>query len=90
MVSASGPYRLVRVPDRRDRYGRLGGKLLDAAGQSLNARRVANDYAIPLPDPGGTDPESAVLAEAQVLAASHGLWGAQSQAMGLWRGQAKP
>lgn len=93
LVAGAGPYRLVLDPQRRDRYGRLTGRLLDPAGQSLNVRMVEDGYAIPLADRANAELGSAAtLAEARAQAATsaRGLWGAESQAMGLWSGQAKP
>lgn len=93
LVSASGPYRLVLDPDRRDRYGRLTAKLLDAAGHSVGTLMVEHGYAISLRAPTTeVDQESAALgaAEARAHASGQGLWGTEGQAMGLWSGQTKP
>ncbi len=92
LVAGPGPYRLLFDPDRRDRYARLTARLLDPAGQSLNARMVEDGFAIPLPDPAPADPESAALAEAKAraIASARGLWGSQARAMGLWSGQERP
>lgn len=79
------PYRLSLDPEKRDKYGRVPGELINAAGQRLSVRMVAAGYAIPLRR--GLDPaQEAELDEAMAGARDErrGLWGSHPDIFTAW------
>ena len=79
------PYRLVFDPQRKDRYGRTPGDLIDAKGNFLSLRLVQEGYAIPVGPP---ETRKQVLVEAanSALQASRGLWHSYPETANAWAG----
>ncbi len=78
------PYQLHFDPDNRDRYGRVPGELVNAAGQQLSLRLVEEGYAVPVVN---TDPLRQAALDAAASAAragGRGLWGTQSDNFARW------
>ncbi|MBV2139250.1 MAG: hypothetical protein B6D72_02125 [gamma proteobacterium symbiont of Ctena orbiculata] len=73
-------------PERRDRYGRLIGDLMDEDGVSMSERMVANGYAIVMPRAaaGSAHPYHALQRNAQKE--MQGLWGLLPRQAHLWAG----
>jgi len=84
------PYQLHFDPDSRDRYGRVPGELVNAAGRHLSLRLVEEGYAVPVIN---TDPLRHAVLDAAVSAAranGRGLWGTQSDTFSAWAQPAEP
>jgi len=90
LIREQGPFILHFDPQKQDRYGRTPGDLVDANGDSVAARMVANGYAIPLGRGLPADLAHRLGAlEAQARAESKGLWGLYPQAARRWAGRSE-
>jgi len=88
LIREQGPFILHFDPQKQDRYGRTPGDLVDANGDSVAARMVANGYAIPLGRGLPADLAQRLDAlEAQARQGKKGLWGLYPQAMRRWAGR---
>ncbi len=87
LIHNNGPFRLYFDPERRDRYGRIPGDLVDASGESLAALMLDNGYAIAL----GSGLDEAMyrrlrLVQLQAFKEGRGLWGLYPDASHRWAG----
>ncbi len=87
LIREQGPFVLHFDPERKDRYGRTPGDLVNASGDSISAQMVANGYAIPLGRGLPADLARRLGAlEARARADSKGLWGLYPQETRRWSG----
>lgn len=77
------PYQLLFDPQRKDRYGRTPGDLIDAHGTLLSLRLVQEGYAIPVGPPAQQEKK---LQEAANVArkTTRGLWLSHPDAVRAW------
>jgi len=78
------PYVLDFDPDRRDKYGRVPGDLLDAHGRRLSVRLVESGYAIPMPMTLSAQQVLPDPALAEAVGERRGLWGSHADAFAAW------
>lgn len=86
-------WRLIYAPDQRDRYGRLGGRLLGASGVSAAEAMVSHGYARPLVTRDGSasvEADGLVRQADQAREMGLGLWALDPEAMAAWVGEEKP
>jgi endonuclease YncB( thermonuclease family) len=90
IITSLAPLTLHFDPADRDRYGRIPGVLIDAKGNSVAERMVANGYAIALKKgvPGELSQHFAQLQQ-EALDTGSGLWGLYPQASRRWAGLAE-
>lgn len=82
------PYRLVFDPQRKDRYGRTPGDLLDESGTPLSLRLVAQGYAIPA-GPAAAGQQGLIEAAIAARQSGLGLWGSHPETASAWAGTAQ-
>jgi len=78
------PYVLEFDPDRRDKYGRVPGDLIDAEGRRLSVRLVESGYAIPMPTTPSAQPLPLDAALAGAMGERRGLWGSHADVFAAW------
>ena len=78
------PYRLKSDLTVKDKYGRVPGDLLGAAGQSLSTRLVEEGYALPLPNVQGERAASLKAAAEAARNERRGLWASHLDAFSAW------
>ncbi len=87
LLTARAPFVLHFNPQKRDRYGRIPGDLINANGESIAAQMVDNGYAVV--SRRGTPPELVKrLSELQheALRQQRGLWGLYPDDSRRWAG----
>jgi endonuclease YncB( thermonuclease family) len=79
------PYRLSFDPQKKDRYGRTPGDLINDKGETLSLRLVEEGYAVPV---GPADKQKQELIEAARTArqAGRGLWQSHPEVTKAWVG----
>lgn len=85
LLKDSPPYRLSFDPQKKDRYGRTPGDLINDKGETLSLRLVKEGYAIPV---GPADKQKQELIEAARTAhqAGRGLWQTHPEVTKAWAG----
>lgn len=79
------PYRLSFDPEKRDKYGRVPGELVNTAGQRLSVRLVEAGFAIPLRRGIDSAQEAELdVATARARAERRGLWGSHPGVFAVW------
>lgn len=87
LIKTHAPFILHFNPDKRDRYGRLPGDIVNSAGESISALMINNGYAVVTIR--STRPELVKRLkplQQQALAEDKGLWGLYAEASRRWAG----
>ncbi len=87
LVKNHAPFILHFNPNRRDRYGRLPGDIVNSAGESISALMINNGYAIVTIR--STDPalvKRLKPLQQRAVEQNKGLWGLDAKASRLWAG----
>ncbi|MCP4076944.1 MAG: hypothetical protein GY744_12270 [Gammaproteobacteria bacterium] len=87
LITTHAPFILHFNPNKRDRYGRIPGDIVNAAGQSISALMINNGYAIVTIR--STDPKLVKRLkplQQKAVDENYGLWGLYAKASRLWAG----
>ncbi len=87
LIKTHAPFILHFNPNKRDRYGRIPGDIVNAAGQSISALMINNGYAIVTIR--STDPKLVKRLkplQQKAVDENYGLWGLYAKASRLWAG----
>ena len=77
---------LIYNPDKRDRYGRLIGELLDEEGISVSEKMVSEGYAVATPSKDSKSPHPYETLQREAERKKRGLWGLLPSQMQRWAG----
>ena len=87
LINNNAPFILHYNPDKRDRYGRLPGDIVNSTGQSMSVLMINNGYAIVTIRSTDTDLIQRLKPlQQKAMDEGKGLWGLNSEDSRLWAG----
>jgi len=88
LTADGGPFLVVCDLNDRDRYGRITAEISDKNSRSLASAMLTDGYAkVLIPRQPEAPPPSQLMAlEAEAIAASRGIWGADTVTARAWHG----